>query len=311
MSLALLGLPLGFILLYFSSDWLVDSAKKVALSLGVSPFVIGLTIIAFGSSSPEAALAIMASISPDIVLGNIVGSNIANIALVIGAAAIIYPISTRFDTVRFEVWVMLLAAILFTLMATTGELSLSEGIILLIIMFLFTYIVYSLSKQDPKREIADHEMLVDIEDNVLKNLVVLLVSLVLLILGAQFFVKGAVELANTLGVSELIIGLVVVSIGTSLPELSISVMAAFKKETEIALSNIIGSNIFNSLFVMGLAAVNATIVVPTGMLYLEFPLMILLSLLLLLSIRFKGGVRRIAGMVFLTIYFVYLTILFL
>ncbi len=311
MSLALLGLPIGFILLYFSSNWLVDSAKKLALILGVSPFVIGLTIVAFGSSSPEAALALMSGKSSDVVLGNIVGSNIANIGLVIGLSAMVYPLATRFDTVRFEVWMMLAAILLFTFMASSGAFDLFEGLVMLVLMSFFVYIVYRFSRQDPMREIADKVLMAGETGSIRRNLMITVVSLALLITGAQFFVVGAIELANMVGVSELLIGLVVVAIGTSLPELSISLAAAYKRETEIILSNIIGSNIFNSLFVIGLATVNATITVPRGMLLLEFPLMIALSLMLLLFIRFRGGVGRKAGLVFVFIYFGYLAVLFI
>ncbi len=311
MSLALLGLPLGFILLYFSSNWLVDSAKKVALILGVSPFVIGLTIVAFGSSSPEAALALMSGKSSDVVLGTIVGSNIANIGLVIGLSALVYPLATRFDTVRFEVWMMLAAAVLFTFMASSGAFDLFEGLIMLLLMMIFVYIVYRFSRQDPMREMADEVLMTGESGSLRRNLAIIVLSLALLIVGAQFFVVGAIDLANMVGVSELVIGLVVVAIGTSLPELSISLAAAYKRETEIILSNIIGSNIFNSLFVIGIATANATISVPRGMLFLEFPLMIALSLMLLLFIRFRGGVGRKAGLVFVFIYFAYLAVLFI
>lgn len=298
-------------MLYFSSNWLVDSAKRLALILGVSPFVIGLTIVAFGSSAPEAALALMSDKSPDVVLGNIVGSNIANIGLVIGISALVYPLATRFDTVRFEVWVMLAATALFTVMAYNRQMEVFEGIILLLIMALFIYVVYRFSRQDPMREIADEVLRSEDDSRLSTNLLITIVSLGLLVIGARFFVIGAVEFASFMGVSELVVGLVVVAIGTSLPELSISLVAAIKKETEIILSNIIGSNIFNSLFVMGLAAVNSPIMVPMHMMSLEFPLMLVLSIMLLLAIRFRGGVGRKFGLVFVFIYFAYLTILFI
>jgi len=310
MSLALLGLPLGFILLYYSSNWLVDSAKRTALLLGVSPFVIGLTIVAFGSSSPEAAIALMARTSPDVVLGNIVGSNIANIGLVIGLTAIIYPLATRFDTVKFEAWVMLAAALLLTLMAASGAFDILEGVLLLALMTAFLLVVYRLSKKDPLREVVDETLIYEDPGRLAPNLAVLVVSLALLVLGAQVFVLGAVELADALQLPELVIGLVVVAIGTSLPELSISLAAAWKRETEIVLSNIIGSNIFNALFVMGLAAISATIVVPAAMLRMDLLVMLGLSLILLLLMRLRGGISRRGGLVFAFIYFAYLLLLF-
>ncbi len=310
MSLALLGLPLGFILLFQASNWLVDSAKRTALLLGVSPFVVGITIVAFGSSSPEAALALMASTSPDVILGNIVGSNIANIGLVVGLTAIVYPLAIRFDTVKFEVWVMLAASVLLTLMAASGDLDLVEGIVLLALMAAFIYVVYRLSKRDPLREVVDETLMSEDPGRLGPNLAIMAVSLALLVLGAQVFVLGAVALADALQVPELVIGLVVVAIGTSLPELSISLAAAWKRETEIVLSNIIGSNIFNALFVMGLAALSATIAVPAAMLRLDLLVMLALSVILLILIRVRGGISRRGGLVFAFIYFAYLLILF-
>ena len=312
MDIALLGIPLGFVLLYYGANWLVDNAKRIAFVLGVSPFVIGLTIVAFGSSAPEAALAVMSSKSADIVLGNVVGSNIVNIGLGVGLSALIFPLSTRFDTVRFEVWVMLLAALLITIIAWFGIFELPHGLLLMALIFLFIYVVYRSSQNDPLKEVVDATVDSDADRaNLGRYIIMTVVGLAALILGANVFVDGAVVLADMLNVSELVIGLIVVALGTSLPELSICIVAALKKETEIILSNIIGSNIFNALFVLGLGAVVAPIAVPSSMLSLDFPVMILLSILLAVAIRTYGVVSRKEGALLLTIYLAYVAFLFL
>lgn len=312
MEIALLGIPLGFVLLYYGANWLVDNAKRIAFVLDVSPFVIGLTIVAFGSSAPEAALAVMSSKSADIVLGNVVGSNIVNIGLVVGLSALIFPLSTRFDTVRFEVWVMLLAALLITIIAWFGIFELPHGLLLMALIFLFIYVVYRSSQNDPLKEVVDATVDSDADRaNLGRYIIMTVVGLAALILGANVFVDGAVVLADMLNVSELVIGLIVVALGTSLPELSICVVAALKKETEIILSNVIGSNIFNALFVLGLGAVVAPIAVPSSMLSLDFPVMILLSILLAVAIRTYGVVSRKEGALLLTIYLAYVAFLFL
>jgi len=312
MELVLLGIPLGLVLLYYGANWLVDNAKRVAFILGVSPFVIGLTIVAFGSSAPEAALAVMSGKSSDIVLGNVIGSNIANIGLVIGLSALIFPLVTRFETVRFEVWAMLLSTLLITFIALGGVFSFWHGLLLLGLIFLFVYLVYRSAQKDPLKEIVDLEFEEDLPpERLWYHIGMTLLGLAVLIIGANVFIDGAVVLANILNVSELVIGLIVVAIGTSLPELSICVVAAYKKETEIILSNIIGSNIFNALFVLGLGAVVSPLYVSSSMFTLDFPVMLFLSLALVLMIRLKGGVSRIVGALLLLIYLAYVAVLFL
>ncbi|MGE4274512.1 MAG: calcium/sodium antiporter [Candidatus Methanomethylophilaceae archaeon] len=310
MDIALLGIPLGFVLLYIGANWLVDNAKRIAFILGVSPFVIGLTVVAFGSSAPEAALSVMSSKSADIVLGNVIGSNIANIGLAVGLSAIIFPLSTRFDTVRFEVWVMLLATFFITFFAWTGGFGFLHGLLFIALIVTFIYTVYRKSLGDPLREMVDETVEVKADRSQLgRYLLMTILGLAALIVGANVFVDGAVVLADMLNVSELVIGLIVVALGTSLPELSICLVAAFKKETEIILSNIIGSNIFNALFVLGLGALVAPIAVPSGMLSLDFPVMILLSVMLVLAIRSYGMVSRWEGAVLFAVYLLYVAVL--
>lgn len=313
MELVLLGIPLGLVLLYYGANWLVDNAKRVAFILGVSPFVIGLTIVAFGSSAPEAALAVMSGKSSDIVLGNVIGSNIANIGLVIGLSALIFPLVTRFETVRFEVWAMLVSTILITFIALGGVFSFWHGLFLLGLIFLFVYLVYRSAQRDPLKEIVDMESEEEIPppQRLWYHIGMTIFGLAVLIIGADVFIDGAVVLANILNVSELVIGLIVVAIGTSLPELSICVVAAYKKETEIILSNIIGSNIFNALFVLGLGAVVSPLFVSSSMFNLDFPMMLFMALALVVIIRLRGSVSRIVGGLLLLIYLAYVAVLFM
>lgn len=303
MDITLLGIPLGLILLYYGADWLVEGAKKAALILGVSPFVVGLTIVAFGSSAPEAATALMSAKSGAIVLGTVVGSNIANIALIVGISALIFPLATRYKDIRLEIFALLGSAVFMIVLCATGIIGFLHGLILIALIFLFVFMVYRNSSEDRQ---APPEILCPKDGSLVRQLAMSILGLAVLIVGANVFIDGAVVLANILNVSELVIGLIVVAVGTSLPELTISVVAAFKKETEIALSNIIGSNIFNALFVLGLGAVVSPLIVPTSLLNFDLPVMLMLTVILALCIRWKDGIPRLVGLLFLAIYAAYL-----
>lgn len=303
MDVTLLGIPLGLILLYYGADWLVEGAKKAALILGVSPFVVGLTIVAFGSSAPEAATALMSAKSGAIVLGTVVGSNIANIALIIGISAMIFPLTTRYKDIRLEIYALLGSAVLMIVLSATGVIGLLPGLLLFALIFLFVLMVYRNSSTS--RQVMP-EPLIPQDGSLSRQLLMSVLGLALLIIGATVFIDGAVALAEILQVSELVIGLIVVAVGTSLPELTISVVAAFKKETEIALSNIIGSNIFNALFVLGIGAVISPLIVPASLLQFDLPVMLLLTLILISFIRWKDGIPRYVGLLFFFIYVAYI-----
>ena len=263
-------------------------------------------MVAFGSSAPEAVLSIIASASGsgDIALGNVVGSNIANIGLILGITGLMCPIVAKFDTVKFELWAMVGFSVLITLLAIDGEYSRLEGAVLGVLLIGFLYIIYRSTQTEPELEKADVKFEREItgQGSRGRHLLLTILGLGGLISGARIFVIGAVELADILQLPELIIGLVVVAIGTSLPELSISVMAARKKETELITSNIIGSNIFNSLFVIGAAAGIAPLSVPGAMLGFEYLVMLLLSVVLLVTIRLRSSLGWRAAILLLTIY---------
>ncbi len=302
----LLGIILGIVMLYFGSDWLVDGAKKLALRLGVAPFVIGLTVLAFGSSAPEAVTSIVSTSNPDIIIGNVIGSNIANIGLCIGLAALINPMVAKFTSMRFEIITMVFSAILITLLGIAGYIGQISGVILIALLFLFILIVYFSKRGDTEGQesyVSEIDTEVDRSGKMLALWIgMCIIGLVLLFFGARYFIEGATELARIIGVSELMIGLIVVAIGTSLPELCISLMAAFRGENELAVSNIVGSNIFNAFFVLGIGASLVDVPVSDITLTFHMPVMIVLSILMFLMVWRRNEISKISGALLLAVY---------
>lgn len=305
----LLGIVLGIIMLYFGSDWLVDGAKKLAIRLGIAPFVIGLTVLAFGSSAPECVTSIVSTSNPDIIMGNVIGSNIANIGLCIGLAALLNPMVAKYASMRFEIATMVLSAVLITLLGIAGFIGFIEGIILMSLLIIFVLTVYFMKRGNKEgQESYVAEIDTDI-DRSTKKLVLwigmCIVGLVLLYYGARFFIDGATQLAEMIGVSELMIGLIVVAIGTSLPELCISLMASFRGENELAVSNIVGSNIFNALFVLGVGASLVNVPVSDITLSFHMPVMIALSVIMFIMVWRKNEISKLSGAFLLAIYVAY------
>jgi len=310
MDWILLGIPIGIILLYFGSDWLVKGSKDLALHYNVSPFIIGLTILAFGSSAPECITSVVSSDTPDIILGNVVGSNIANVGLALGIAALISPMVCRFAPIKIELYTFLASVILLFVLGIGGFIQ-AESVFLMICLFTFLFVVWKL-KSDNKEAQKNYVSDVDTESRRLSIpvcIAAIVAGLVMLYFGARFFVDGSVELAQMLGVSELLIGLIVVAIGTSLPELCISIMAAFKGENDMAVANIVGSTIFNCFIVLGIGGALVDIPVSDTTLFFHIPVMILISLVLFLMIRFNNGLGRKSGAFLLLFYIAYIAIL--
>jgi len=310
MSWILFGIPIGIILLYFGSEWMVDGAKKMALRLGVTPFAVGLTVVAFGSSSPEVITSLVSGENPQIILGNIVGSNIANVGLAIGLAAIISPIVCKFTAIKFELAAMIFAVVIITVMALTGSLGFVEGAILLFALAVFIYFVYTLKKKDPDNtdsEVSEEDIEESASTPVWRCVLFVVVGIVALYFGARAFIGGAVELAEIFGVSDLLIGLLVVAIGVSLPELCICIVAAYRKENEIVVSNIVGSIVFNCFFALGVGILFTTVPVTHYTMVFHMPVMILIAALLLIMVRFNKGVSRSNGAVLVAIYAIYVS----
>ena len=310
MEWVLLGIPLGIVMLYFGSDWLVKGAKNLALRLGVAPFVVGLTVVAFGSSAPEMVTSIVSANTPAIILGNVLGSNIVNIGIAIALAAIVCPLAAKYDTMRMEVAMMIITSFAVFILAALNILSLWAGIGLIAALIIFLYVIYRAKKDNTEGQEAYTS---EVEEGSTQGYPILIaliaVGLILLYFGARFFVDGAVELAHMIGISDLLVGLIIVAIGTSLPEICICLIAASRGENDLAVANIVGSNIFNACAVLGIGAVVAKIPVSESVLYFHIPVMILISLCMFAMIKWKNQISRPSAFVLLGIYVAYLAIM--
>jgi cation:H+ antiporter len=249
---------IGLVLLAVGAEGLVRGSSAVALRLGVTPLVVGLTIVAFGTGSPEFAVSIGSALegNASLALGNVIGSNISNIALILGIAAIIKPLQARAEIIRRETPIMVAVTGFLWLLLYDGELSRLDGAILTVGAIAYTFLTYYLSKKKQKKEVeAEFEEAYEIPKSaVWKDIAFIVTGLGILVLGAKLLVDGAVTVAKSLGLSEVVIGLTIVAIGTSLPELATSAIATLKGEADVALGNAIGSNVLNILAVLGVTA---------------------------------------------------------
>jgi len=318
MWLPILAVVAGLIVLTWSADRFVVGASGLARGLGVSPLLIGLTIVAFGTSAPEVFVAILASLqgNPGLAIGNAIGSNIANIGLVLGASALIAPLLVRSAILRREFPVLLLVTLLGFFLILDGSLGRIDGLILVAgLVLLMTWLVFSAlrGRMEPDALGVDLAEAAPAPMPLPRALGLLTLGLVLLLLSSQALVWGAVEIAGALGVSDLIIGLTIVAIGTSLPELATSVVAAWKGENELAIGNIIGSNLFNLLAVLAVPGLLAPGLLENSVLIRDYPVMIGLTFLLFLLAlghrKGSGTVRRREGVLLLGLFVAYLTLL--
>lgn len=303
----------GLVFLYYGAEWLVQGGSALALRLGIAPLVIGLTVVAFGTSSPEMLVAIQASLQDkgDITVGNALGSNICNIGFVMGVVALIIPLSVQAQVVKREIPIMLAATLLALYFIYDRNISTVEGWILFSLIFVYT--IFSLwdasrSKGDPLAEQAEEEVETT-KFGVWFEVFLLVGGLVVLGIGADLLVRGSVNVAKVWGVSEAVIGLTVVAIGTSLPELATSIVAAMKKEADLAVGNLVGSCIFNILCIIGLAAVIQPIS-NVDINWVDLGTMTLVSVLVLPFAWSSMKVERWEGGLFLLIYVVYMGYLF-
>ncbi len=301
----------GLIILLFSGDFLVRGSIGLAQKLHIPPLVIGLTIVAFGTSAPELFVSINAVMaeSPGIALGNIVGSNIANVLLVLGAPAMIYPIGCRLDGLGRNATTMLLATgCLLAIAYGTGGVNFTYGVALVAGILLYLgatgYRIVSTGKVDPvSEEFAEIE---HGPENLIKITGYLIVGLVGLPVGASIMVENGAEIARQMNVREELIGLTIIAIGTSLPELAAVALSAIRKHPEVALGNIVGSNIFNILAVGGATGIAGGALFTDVALKLDLPVMAASALILSLFIYFGGRINRIWGSVLLALYGVYI-----
>ena len=315
MVIQILLLVLGFALLVKGADWFVDGAAGIATKFGIPQLVIGLTIVAMGTSAPEAAVSITAAFAgnAEITIGNIVGSNVLNILIILGITALVYPVAVQKSSLVFDIPVVLFAtAILFGL-GYDGNISRLDGIIMLVVFVAYLVFLFWDAKRPKKLESAEVQQ-EEAENEETKNegknlslpkaLIFTVIGLVLIVAGSNFVVKSATFIATALGLSQRFIGLTIVALGTSLPELFTSVTAAMKKNSDIAVGNIVGSNIFNILFIVGLSGL--IIPVPFDPAF-RFDTLVsgVAAILLLLCSLPKKRLSRIAGFFFLICYAVY------
>ena len=307
---------IGFLGLIGGGEYLVRSATALATAMRISPLVIGLTVVAFGTSAPELAVTVQAawSGSAEIALGNVVGSNIANVLLVLGLAAVVAPLTVHSRVVRIDVPLVILASLGVWLMAFSHGIGHLDG--LLLVLALMVYLAWSVRQGKREAMEVQGELLQAVETetrgapaSLVKQIGLLLIGLLLLALGARLLVMGAVDIALVLGVDELVIGLTVVAIGTSLPEVVTSVVASLRGNRDIAVGNVIGSNLFNLLGVLGIGALVAPhgIAVSPEVLTLDLPIMIATALVCL-PIFFVGlRISRLEGAFLLSYFVLYLT----
>jgi len=291
----------GFILLYYGADFLVRGSSSVAVSFGVKKIVVGLTIVALGTSMPEFVVSFFAAVEKvdGVSVGNIVGSNLANILLVLGLASIIRPIGVKRRVFLLELPVLLLITGMFVVFCTDGVLKGFEGAIMLVV---FTAYMTFIIANRKVRESSDIEFIPMEKGHLIKNVFLTVLGLVGLIVGGQLTVRGAIGLARTFGISEVVIGLTVVAIGTSLPELFTSVVAVIKKEDEISIGNIIGSNLFNTAFVLGIVPMIHPLNIDYGVIRFENLLMLFVTVLFSIFLFIGRSLSRLEGMILLLIY---------
>jgi len=321
-AITLILFILGFVLLIAGAELLVRGASKLAIATGISPLVVGLTVVAYGTSSPELAVTLKAAFSgqADLALGNIVGSNISNILLVLGLAATFAALVVDRQLIRLEVPLMIGVSFLVLLMGMDGVINRYEGIILVLGAISYTVFVIRKSRRENKaRQSKDtgpsnsNPARIRSPMQVFLQIALIVAGLALLVLGSDWLIDGAVVIAELLGVSQLVIGLTIVAVGTSLPEIATTLVAAFRSQREMAVGNVVGSNIFNLLLVLGVtsAVAPAGIEVSKTALYFDIPVMIAASLLLLPVFFTHYRIDRWEGILFLGFYAAYTIHLFL
>jgi cation:H+ antiporter len=315
-ALALFSL-VGFALLYFGAEWLVKGSSSLARSLGITPIVIGLTVVAFGTSAPELVVSLISSIQGKsmIAVGNVVGSNICNIGLVLGLSAMLNPIRSDPRVVRRDIPIMLAISAYLLVLTMNSTIGRIEGATLFCGIILYTFMNYSLAK---KNTAGAAEIESELEDigyiaSRPKQLMLIVAGIAGVIGGAQIVVDNAAKIMAVLGVNEKFIGLTIVAFGTSLPELATSVVAAMRGEMDISIGNLVGSNVFNIMSVLGIAALVRPIPIPGGFfdsaLWIDYLVMMFISFLPWLMMRKNSTVTRIDGFILLFCYFGYLTYL--
>ena len=296
----ILLLALGFTMLIKGADWFVDGASGIATKFGIPQLVIGLTIVAMGTSAPEAAVSISAAIggSADITIGNIVGSNILNIFIILGISAVITTLAVASSTIKYETPFMILVTILLLVLGLDKTIGLIDGIILIAAFIAYLTYLFIMAKNNKEEQPEAKQMAI------WKAILLTIIGLALIILGSNVTVDAATAIAKAFGVSERFIGLTIVALGTSLPELFTSVSAARKHNADIAIGNIVGSNIFNILFVVGISSVIVPVPFASNFIFDTIVAIIAAALLLVCCLKTKS-LKRPAGILMLICYAAY------
>ncbi|RBP49658.1 calcium/sodium antiporter [Arenicella xantha] len=317
-ALALVFILIGFFLLMWSADLLVDNASELAGRLGISPLLVGIIIVGFGTSAPELFVSAMAALDNkgNLALGNALGSNITNIGLVLGSAAIIRALPVGKATAKIDMPIVIATGLVAIALLFDGVLSHIDGVILLAI--LLGYLLWTARSSSGNEALSASELVASVHEHdvlavthpkgksVMTASIYAIISIALLILASRILVKGAVTVAEFFHVGELIIGLTIVAIGTSLPELAAAIAAARKGVHDMIIGNIIGSNVFNTLGVLGLTGALRATEIDTGALWRDFPIMLLFTGLMLVFALTKYTISRLEGSVLVAAYIAYL-----
>jgi len=300
----------GLFLLVASSDWLIQSSVKLSILFRLTPLFIGLVVVAFGTSAPEAGIGIIAAIrgQKEIALGNIVGSNISNIGLILGLCAIILPLKVNKNIFKRELPIMVFSCLLLYALSLDLIISRLDGIILIIFFIIFLFISYRGARKSFDHDEVDDFKFRGIFQRINSRLIVTLItmlSLVGIVFGADLMVKGGARLAEIFGISPWVIGITIFAVGTSLPELVASLTASLKKVPSISVGNIVGSNIFNILFVLGVVSIIRPISLSAGVLKFELLVMIAFSLILFTVMRTRYTISRREGLIMFAGYIIF------
>jgi cation:H+ antiporter len=295
---------LGLIILVAGAEALIRGSVRVARSLGVSPFMIGFTLIGFGTSAPELVVSLSAALkgNSDIALGNVVGSNIANIGLVLGVGALVRPLAASMRMLRVEVPLVILVSVVLWVLCGDNRLGRIDGIVLLAGFAAVCAYMYRGAREEPAKVKEEVGKAADVHMRVWVACLLAAFGIAGLVGGAHLVVEAAVEIAKSLGVGEWLIGLTVVAIGTSLPEVAAAVAAASKGESDLVLGNVVGSNLFNVLLILGTTVAVQPIGVPDDAIRAEIPAMVGFSLLLLAVVGHGMKIHRWEGAILLTAY---------
>ena len=293
-------LILGLVFLIFGGDLLVRSAVSFAEKFGVSSFLIGVTVVSFGTSVPELMVSIQAAMdqAADIAIGNVLGSNIANIALVLGVSVVIRPLSVTTNTYKLSWWVMLISSLLFILFLLDNVITKMEGLLLLAGLFFF--IIFSIKRNIPNEESITSKI------NIQTGILFFVLGAIGLYFGSELFVESAISIASFFDVPKFVIGITVVALGTSLPELVTSIVALMKGQNNISLGNLIGSNIFNVFAVLGITSLIQELGTSSILLFLDFGVMLAVILVFGYQLFIRKKISRTAGFILLSGYFSYI-----